>query len=176
MNLDELRSISAKIHKCDKCHIGKLRRNACPGNIKGNEPNLMIIGEAPGQEEDRIGKVFVGRAGKLLRKAIAEIGLDNFFITNIIKCRPPSNRDPSNEEIQNCLPYLFEQIDVIGPRVIICLGKVAYENLYDHLKVMPIKVFNLWHPAYVLRKMSIYPTWILQFKKIKEEIKNESNQ
>lgn len=175
--INEIIHISKMINQCKKCMIGSSRTKACPGNIsniKGNKVDMMLIGEAPGEQEDLSGKVFVGRAGKLLRNAIKEVGLDGFFITNVVKCRPDNNRNPTKEEIANCLPFLFDQIDAINPKVIICIGNVAHEAVYEAFRGTDffkkrVKLYHIWHPAYILRKMSLYNEWIENIRRIKHD-------
>ena len=135
---------------------------------RGNpEARLMIIGEAPGAEEDRRGEPFVGRAGKLLDEMLLAIGekRDSVFIANILKCRPPNNRDPSPDEAASCRPYLERQIELVQPKIILAVGRVAAQQLLQsdvpvgrlrgkvhHLGDMPLVV--TYHPAYLLRSPS----------------------
>lgn len=122
----KLKEIAEKIKNCKKCELWKNRANAVPG--EGN-PNakIMFIGEAPGRNEDLYGIPFCGRAGAVLDELLSEIGLkrEDVFITNVVKCRPPGNRDPKPEEIAICSPYLDEQIKVINPKIIVTLGNYA---------------------------------------------------
>jgi len=120
--LDE---VARRISECKKCGLWRSRRNPVPG--EGDpDAQIMFIGEAPGYQEDVQGRPFVGAAGKLLNTFIRDfLGLDreDVFITNIIKCRPPKNRDPRPEEVRACSPFLDEQISIIRPRIIVCLGR-----------------------------------------------------
>ena len=160
---DSSLSLEERILQCKKCPLARTRNHAVPG--EGNlHADLMFVGEAPGRDEDLQGKPFVGRAGKLLTKIIEamEFNRDEVYITNIIKCRPPENRNPHPNEIQECQGYLFEQIEWIKPRVVVALGKVSAsffisENLsmtklrgkfYDFhgISVMPT-----FHPSYLVR-------------------------
>jgi DNA polymerase len=124
----------------------------------------MFIGEAPGADEDRQGLAFVGRAGQLLTKIIEAIGLsrDDVFIANVLKCRPPENRNPEPDEVEACLPYLREQIRLISPRVIVTLGTFATQAILEtdlsigRLRgrfhpLGPIRVMPTFHPAFLLR-------------------------
>jgi len=168
----ELEKIADEVHRCRKCGLGSLRTNAVPG--QGN-PNARIffIGEGPGADEDAQGLPFVGRAGKLLDKIIDACGLkrSDVFIGNILKCRPPENRDPTADEIISCLPYLQRQIEVINPEVIVALGAHAARTLlntnksigqlrgqfheyYAGLGRPPIKLMATYHTAYLLRNYS----------------------
>lgn len=150
---------------CQKCslHQGRTQTVFGTGNVKAD---WMLIGEAPGAEEDRQGKPFVGRAGRLLTAMLLAIGLDReqVFIANILKCRPPNNRDPRPEEVESCEGYLRAQIDYIRPKLILALGRIAAQNLlktdtpigkmrghrYEYADT-GIPVVVTYHPAYLLR-------------------------
>ncbi len=168
----ELGKIAEQARNCCLCELGSMRTNAVPG--EGN-PNarIMFIGEAPGADEDAQGRPFVGRAGQLLDKIITASGLsrEDVFIANILKCRPPDNRDPRAEEIISCLPFLQRQIEIIHPEVIVALGAHAAKSLLNTTKSIgqlrghfeeycpgigqtPIKVMATYHPAYLLRNYS----------------------
>lgn len=129
---EELNQISKTISQCTKCNLGRTRKNAVPG--EGN-PNAKIIfvGEAPGANEDFKGIPFCGKAGGILDELLNSVGLkrNEIYITNILKCRPPGNRDPNNQEIQACVPYLEKQIELINPEVICCLGNFAVRFIMD---------------------------------------------
>ena len=118
--------LMADIAECEKCGLCRGRRNVVPGE---GDPNamVMLIGEGPGQEEDRQGRPFVGPSGELLTKMLHAIGLERseVYICNIVKCRPPGNRNPEPEEAQACLDYLRAQVALVRPRIIVLLGKVA---------------------------------------------------
>jgi uracil-DNA glycosylase family 4 len=125
----------------------------------------MIVGEAPGAEEDRQGEPFVGRAGRLLDAMLRAVGLDReqVFIANILKCRPPRNRDPQPAEVEQCMPYLRRQIELISPALILCVGRIAAQNLLAtdtplgrlrgslHRLETGVPVIVTYHPAYLLR-------------------------
>ena len=165
---NNLTSLDEIIKKCKKCNLHKTRRNTVFG--EGDpDSNIMIIGEAPGREEDEVGRPFVGRAGKLLNEFLKSINLnrDSVFIVNTIKCRPPENRDPEASEISACSDYLDQQINIIKPKVLVLLGKIAANRLLGEDMPMselrlkkffidkydiPIIVF--YHPAYILRSPS----------------------
>ena len=168
----ELKKLAEQVCQCRKCPLGSLRTNAVPGE---GDPNalIMFVGEGPGADEDAQGRPFVGRAGKLLDKIIAACGLERgeVWIGNILKCRPPENRDPKPEEITACLPYLQSQIEVINPEVIVALGAHAARTLLDTNKSIgqmrgqfheyyaglghtAIKLMPTYHPAYLLRNYS----------------------
>ncbi len=168
----ELEKVADEVCRCRECDLGSSRTNAVPG--EGN-PNarIMFIGEAPGADEDAQGRPFVGRAGQLLNKIITACGLkrSDVFITNILKCRPPENRDPRAEEIISCFPYLQRQIELINPEIIVALGAPAARTLlntnksigqlrgqfheyYAGLGRAPIKLMPTYHTAYLLRNYS----------------------
>ncbi len=155
----------AAIEACHNCALGDSCTHKVPG--KGHQQaELMIIGEAPGRDEDLQGKPFVGRAGQLLDKMLQAIQLDpqQVYITNILKCRPPNNRDPQPDEIQSCAAFLQAQIRLVQPRVILSVGRISAQNLLqDHrplgqlrnsLHRLPdtdIPLLVTYHPAYLLR-------------------------
>ena len=165
---NNLTSLDEIIKKCKKCNLYKTRQNTVFG--EGDpDSNIMIIGEAPGREEDEAGRPFIGRAGKLLNEFLKSIDLnrDSVFIANTIKCRPPENRDPETAEINACSDYLDQQINFIKPKVLVLLGKVAANRLLG--KDMPMSELRLkkffidkydipiivfYHPAYILRSPS----------------------
>jgi len=130
--MDEWGSLINAIVNCRKCRLSEHRRNPVPG--EGNpSARVMFIGEAPGEKEDETGRPFVGAAGKLLTELIESIGFkrEDFYITNVVKCRPPNNRDPEEDEINACLPYLLKQIELVKPRVIVALGRHAARTLFN---------------------------------------------
>lgn len=168
----ELEKIAEEVKKCCKCGLGSTRTNAVPG--EGN-PNarIMFVGEGPGADEDAQGRPFVGRAGQLLDKIITACGLkrSDVYIANILKCRPPDNRDPRADEIISCLPYLQRQIEIINPEIIVALGAHAARTLLNTTKSIgqlrgqfleyyaginrpPVKLMATYHPAYLLRNYS----------------------
>ncbi|MDD4224255.1 MAG: uracil-DNA glycosylase [Candidatus Cloacimonetes bacterium] len=164
---DLLQSLSQRYSSCQKCPLGATRKNFVYG--EGN-PNAraMLIGEAPGAEEDRTGHPFVGEAGKLLDKMLAAIDLSrqDIYICNILKCRPPNNRDPESAEREACLPYLLEQIQIIQPQLILMLGRVAAQTLLESRLTLEklrqtvhsfqgIPSYVTYHPAALLRN----PHW-----------------
>ncbi len=164
---DEIERIAAEVRVCAKCGLAHGRTNAVPGNGVLN-PRVLVIGEGPGAEEDRLGLAFVGAAGKYLDRWLEAIGLSrdtNCFIANIVKCRPPQNRDPQPEESTACIPYLERQIDMLKPEVILTLGRVAIQNLFDTTRGIGalrgstyeyrgVPVIPTYHPSGVLRNPS----------------------
>jgi DNA polymerase len=158
-----LEEIRAEMGQCQRCKLYPGAKNLVFGEGSPGA-RLMFIGEAPGAEEDLQGRPFVGAAGQLLNRMLNNLGLqrEEVYITNVVKSRPPENRDPEPDEIEACLPYLKMQIAAIRPRVIVTLGKIATQALlgakepltrlrgqwrrYDHIRVMPT-----FHPSYLLR-------------------------
>jgi DNA polymerase len=127
-----LDAVAAEVIVCIKCPLSKSRKNAVPG--EGNlNAKIMLIGEAPGQSEDIEGRPFVGAAGKFLETLLAEIGLSrgDVFIGNVVKCRPPRNREPKPMEIQTCTPYLDRQIGIIHPKIIVTLGNHSTQYVFS---------------------------------------------
>ncbi len=128
--LGELEELANKIRSCTLCRLHENRTNAVPGEGSGSS-GVMFIGEAPGRSEDKMGRPFVGRAGQLLTELITLAGLrrEDVYITNVVKCRPPGNRDPLEDEIRACLPYLRRQIQILRPRLIVTLGRHAAKTI-----------------------------------------------
>jgi DNA polymerase len=130
---DSLEKVAAAVRACTACKLAETRKNAVPGEGVLN-PLVMVIGEGPGADEDATGRPFVGRAGQLLDKMLASIGLSresNCFIANVIKCRPPANRDPQPDETAACASFLERQIQIIKPRFILCAGRIAAHTLLN---------------------------------------------
>lgn len=161
----DLSSLELEVRGCDACGLHKTRKQTVFG--KGHhKADWLIIGEAPGADEDREGEPFVGRAGQLLTQMLRAIGLarEEVFIANILKCRPPNNRDPKAEEISSCNAYLNRQIDLLEPKIILALGRVAAQALLQsdvpvgkmrgrlfHIEKNNIPTVVTYHPAYLLR-------------------------
>lgn len=152
---------------CTRCKLHALGRSQVVFGVGNPSADLMFVGEAPGADEDAQGVPFVGRAGQLLTKIIEAIGLsrDDVYIANVIKCRPPQNRNPEPDEVETCEPFLFAQIDAIQPRVIVALGKFGAQTLLrtlDPISKLRGRVFEFrgarlvptFHPAYLLRNPS----------------------
>jgi DNA polymerase len=160
---DEFESLKNKVMKCKNCRLSKTRTHIVFG--EGNtKARLMFVGEGPGYDEDKMGRPFVGKAGILLDKIINAMTLtrNDVYIANIVKCRPPGNRNPLNDEIKLCIGYLHKQIELINPELIVCLGSVATCALLDikgsitkmrgnFHQYKNIKVMPTFHPAYLLR-------------------------
>lgn len=160
MTLEEIRG---KLGDCSRCSLCRGRSNIVFG-VGNPHADLMFIGEAPGKDEDIQGEPFVGRAGKLLTDIIRAMGMtrDDVYIANIIKCRPPENRNPTREEADTCIPFLMEQIAAIRPKIICTLGNVPAQTLLDTKQgitklrgefhdFMGVKLMPTFHPAYLLR-------------------------
>ncbi len=161
-----------EIKNCQKCGLGSTRTKFVFG-VGAKDAKLILIGEAPGRDEDLKGEPFVGRAGQLLTKILKAINLnrDEVYIANILKCRPPNNRDPLESEIEMCLLYLNKQLELIKPKIILCLGRVAANCLLQvkmNMKELRGKVYNYrdikllvtYHPAALLRNPQLKkPTW-----------------
>lgn len=160
---DTLEKIRTDLGDCTRCVLHEKRTNLVFG-VGNPEADLMFIGEGPGFEEDRQGFPFVGPAGQLLTKIINAIDLsrDDVYITNVVKCRPPRNRDPEPEEVTECRPFLNRQVDTVKPKVICALGRVAAQNLLEteegitriRGRIFPYrgaKLVPTFHPAYLLR-------------------------
>ncbi len=161
---DDLEAVRADIGDCTRCKLHGLGRSQIVFGVGNPQADLLFVGEAPGADEDAQGVPFVGRAGQLLTKIIEAIGLqrDDVYIANVIKCRPPGNRNPEPDEVATCEPFLFRQIDLVQPRVIVALGTFAAHTLlrtdvpisklrgrfhsYRGTQLMPT-----FHPAYLLR-------------------------
>ncbi len=185
-----LEDVEKRIASCRKCDLWKLRTNPVPG--AGNpKADLMFVGEAPGYWEDQKGLPFVGRAGKLLDELLESIGLrrDEVYITNIVKCRPPGNRDPTDAEIKACSPYLDAQIDIIRPKVIAPLGRHSMRYILMKFGFKPepisrihgkifeartlmgrIRIVPLYHPAAALYNPGLRETLFEDFRKLKNLI------
>jgi len=173
-----LDALSEQIRSCRLCELGESRTNAVPGE-GGAQAKVMFIGEAPGADEDEQGRPFVGRAGKLLRKLIEHIDLEEgeYFIGNVLKCRPPANRDPEPLEIESCKPWLHAQMAVVKPRVIVPLGRFAMNLLLGpKLQIGKVRgtvierdgqVFMpTYHPAAILRSPRYQKVIVGDFEKL----------
>ena len=161
---EPLKDIREEIGDCTRCKLHEGRTNLVFG-VGNPKADLMFVGEAPGRDEDLKGEQFVGRAGQLLTKIIEAIDLtrDDVYIANVIKCRPPKNRNPEPDEVKTCEPFLFSQIDAIQPRVIVALGAFAVRTLLrdDKTPISKLRgqqysyrgttLIPTFHPAYLLR-------------------------
>ncbi len=165
--MSELSHLAEQIRTCQRCPLARTRLNAVPGEGPENAP-AMLIGEGPGFYEDRQGRPFVGRSGELLEKLLGSIGLrrQDVFIANVVKCRPPDNRDPLPDEIEACRPYLERQIELMRPKLVITLGRISMARyfpgqsitrIHGQIKrVGEISYVPMFHPAAALRN----PQWM----------------
>ena len=173
--------LEQSIVSCNKCKLYKTRQNIVLGT--GNkEADLMFIGEGPGADEDRLGEPFVGKAGKLMDLAFETLGINRkeVYIANIVKCRPPANRNPEEDEANACLNYLRNQVILVQPKVIVLLGSVALKNILGKeygitasrgkwVEKKGIKYMPTWHPAALLRDETKKIDFLKDLKKVVEE-------
>jgi len=165
----ELQALHQQIAVCKKCILTKSRVKAVPG-VGPERANIMFIGEAPGFHENQQGLPFVGAAGKFLDELLEKIDLrrEDVFITNVVKCRPPGNRDPQVDEIEACRPYLDRQIELIQPKMVITLGRFSMARYFPNAKIsrihgQPRKIegviyYPMYHPAAALHQPSLRRT------------------
>ena len=179
----EFETLKKQCLSCNECPLGSGRHNVVFG--VGNEnARIMFVGEGPGEQEDLKGEPFVGRAGELLDDMLALIDLDrhtNVYIANIVKCRPPQNRDPLNTEQDACIDYLRTQVALIRPKIIVCLGRIAATRLIrEDFKITKehgqwfekagIQMTAVYHPAAILRDPSKRPETFMDLKGIRDRI------
>jgi DNA polymerase len=181
MTLTPLEELAQSLHDCQRCKLAKLGRTQVVFGVGNPHASIMFVGEAPGSNEDQKGEPFVGAAGKILNELLASANLsrDHIYIANVIKCRPPNNRDPEPDEVETCKPFLMQQIQVIRPKLVCTLGNWATQTLLER-KVGITKVkaqafymkdfvlFPLLHPAAALHQGNLLPTLKEDFKKLKE--------
>jgi DNA polymerase len=190
MSLDE---IAREISNCRKCQLWSTKTRYVPGE-GSDKAEVVFVGEAPGREEDRQGRPFVGNAGKLLTEMIEKVlGLSrkDVFIANVLKCRPPNNRDPLPEEIDACSPYLIRQLEMIQPRIIVCLGRFSANFIFELLNIpfsgiskvrgkvfdaemngRKVKVIATYHPAAILYKPQLREIFEGDFRTIASLLKD----
>jgi len=181
--LDDLRAIAVV---CEKCRLAGSRTQVVYG-VGNPNADLMFIGEAPGRDEDLKGEPFVGRAGQLLTDIIKAMKLtrDDVYIANVIKCRPPENRNPEPDELEACRPYIQRQVEIIQPKVIVTLGRFALQSLTgkaygissargNWLEYNGVKVMPTYHPAYLLRTPSAKKEVWADMKKVMEQLATEA--
>jgi len=182
---DALKAIRIDIGDCTRCKLHTLGRTQIVFGVGNPDADLMFVGEAPGADEDAQGIPFVGRAGQLLTKIIEAIGLgrDDVYIANVIKCRPPGNRNHEQDEVETCEPFLFRQVDAIQPKVIVALGTFAARTLLrtlDPISRLRGRVYDFrgaklvptFHPAYLLRNPSAKREVWEDMKKVRELLKS----
>lgn len=167
-----LEAIATEVRTCTRCRLAQTRTKAVPGEGRP-DTEVLLVGEGPGQTEDQQGRPFVGRAGDLLVKLLSTLGWrrQEVFITNIVKCRPPGNRDPEPDEIAACLPYLQRQVEVLDPAVIVTLGRFSMGHFRPGERITQIHgtfapapestgardalTFSMFHPAAALRSTEV---------------------
>ena len=179
----ELIKIADAVSSCKKCDLCHAREKGVPGEGPP-DAEIMFIGEGPGFHENMQGRPFVGAAGNLLVELLGAIGMnrEQVFITNVVKCRPPGNRDPQPEELQACNPYLEKQIQIINPKVIVTLGRFSMARFIPQAKIsevhgQPVKVNGMlvvpfFHPAAALHRPSLRPVVEEDFAKLPDLIRN----
>jgi uracil-DNA glycosylase family 4 len=173
----EFDALIQQIKACELCGLSKTRTEAVPG--EGNrKAEIMFIGEAPGYHEDRQGRPFVGPAGQLLNELLASIGLkrEDVYITNMVKSRPPNNREPLPGEIEACRPYLDKQLELISPKVVVTLGRFSFGKFFPGESISKARgkprrwnnlvVFPIYHPAAALHNPRLRPDLESDFKKL----------
>lgn len=176
--MEELEVVAAEVRSCPRCRLSQTRKRAVPGEGPP-DAKLMFIGEGPGYWENEEGRPFVGQAGKLLEELLARIGLrrQDVFITNVVKCRPPNNRDPLPDELAACHEYLVRQIAAIQPRVIVTLGRFSMAKFFGPgrgmrdlhgttVKYGRTTCLAVYHPAAALRTAALKQVLIDDFAKI----------
>ncbi len=180
MNWEELQNVCGN---CTKCGLCRTRTNVVFG-VGNQNADIMFVGEGPGEQEDLQGVPFVGAAGKLLDDMLSIIDIDrtNCYIANIVKCRPPRNRDPEELEQEACIAYLFRQIELVNPKVIVCLGRVAAKRLInpdfritrEHgtwICQNGIWTTAIYHPSALLRDVSKRPETFVDLLEIREKLR-----
>jgi DNA polymerase len=172
------------LQQCERCGLCRTRTQAVWG-VGNPKSQVLLVGEAPGRMEDEQGEPFVGRSGQLLDKMLAVVDLDrrkNIYITNIVKCRPPENRDPAPEEVAACLDYLREQVRILSPKIIVCLGRVSATRLIDpEFRVTKehgrwvekdgVQMMGTFHPAALLRNPGSKPAALEDLLGLREKIR-----
>ncbi|MDW7651644.1 MAG: uracil-DNA glycosylase [Bacillota bacterium] len=178
----KLEQLKEACSECRSCGLGDTRQHVVFG--EGNpDADIFILGEAPGAREDETGRPFVGRAGEVLTELLAQAGIkrDDVFITGSCKCRPPKNRNPRRSELKACLPIVEKQLELIRPKVLICLGLVAVQNILDPKTRLAdvrgrwfdgpgYKIYATYHPAAVLRGTVKADILVEDFKRVKEAL------
>ena len=180
----EFKKLKEECLSCEKCELCKGRRNVVFG-VGNPESKVMFVGEGPGEQEDIEGEPFVGKSGQLLDKYLELMDLDrkdNIYIANIVKCRPPQNRDPKPEEQDSCIDYLRRQVKLIQPKIIVCLGRIAAQRLISpdfrvtvqhgqFIEKGGILFMGTFHPSALLRNESNKPEALKDFQALRDKIK-----
>jgi DNA polymerase len=179
---DSLEKIAAEVRGCPLCRLSRTRKSAVPGEGQLSA-KIMFVGEAPGKSEDEKGRPFVGAAGRILDDLLQKAGIERsqVFITNVVKCRPPNNRVPEEDEVAACRPYLDRQIALIKPKVICILGRTAYSSLLGGSSITANrgkivekagqKYFLTFHPAAAIYNKSLLSALEADLKKLAKEIR-----
>ena len=175
--MSEFDELVQQIQACTLCTLSRKRTNAVPG--EGSlTADIMFVGEGPGYYEDRDGRPFVGPAGKLLDRLLSTAGFkrENVYITNMVKCRPPNNRDPLSGEVRSCSTYLDKQITMIGPKVIVALGRHSFSKFFPGESITKARgkprawngltIYPMYHPAAALRNPGLLPSLESDFKEL----------
>ena len=176
-----LQELAHSLHNCQHCKLAKLGRTQVVFGVGNPNAQVMFIGEGPGFHEDKQGEPFVGAAGKLLNELLQSAGLSraDVYIANVVKCRPPNNRDPEPDEVETCKPFLFQQIDIIKPKLLCTLGRWSTETILERkVSITKIRgqvihhknlvVFPLLHPAAALHQGNLLPSLHEDFGKLKQ--------
>ena len=179
--MDDLNQVAAEVRVCQKCALAAGRKNAVPGEGPANA-ELLLIGEGPGFNEDQQGRPFIGASGQFLTELLLEAGYkrEEVFIANVVKCRPPGNRDPAPDEIAACAPYLDRQIELINPKVIVTLGRFSMSRYFPGAKISAIHgqakkindrtIVAMFHPAAALHQPALRQSITDDFRNLKQLI------
>ncbi len=186
--MNPLEELKQECLQCSRCELCKERHNVVFG-VGNPEARVLFIGEGPGEQEDLQAEPFVGRAGKLLDLMLDAVGLsrsENIYIANIVKCRPPKNRDPLPEEQEQCIDWLRKQVEILNPKVIVCLGRISSARIINQdIKIMKehgmlfkkngILMMPMLHPAAVLRNPNLKPEAFADFLKLRDLLENDQD-
>ena len=172
----DLQSLNNLISDCQKCSLGKTRKNLVFGS-GDPKARIVFVGEAPGKQEDKKGLPFVGRSGKILDENLSLINMtrNDVYICNVLKCKPPKNRNPLSSEVDDCEPYLIKQLYIIKPRLIVALGKIAASTILktnEPLKNLRNKIFKY---AGIDLLVTYHPAALLRNPNLKKEVENDFN-
>ncbi|WP_447983676.1 uracil-DNA glycosylase [Nitrospira sp. Nam74] len=182
-----LQELAHSLHNCQHCKLAKLGRTQVVFGVGNPNAQVMFIGEGPGFHEDKQGEPFVGAAGKLLNELLQSAGLSRaeVYIANVVKCRPPNNRDPEPDEVETCKPFLLQQVDLIKPKLLCTLGRWSTETILERkvsitkirgqvIRHKNLVVFPLLHPAAALHQGNLLPSLREDFGKLKQYL-DEAN-
>jgi len=178
---ESLNSLHEEIKSCSRCPLAAGRKNAVPGEGP-DRAEILLVGEAPGRDEDLAGRPFVGRAGSVLNRCLQDAGIhrSEVFITNVVKCRPPGNRRPKREEVKACRPYLESQMELVRPKVVILMGNAATRAVLDTEGVTSLRgriyrdlFFVTFHPAAILRNVNFRESFVADLSAARERAQRE---